>query len=34
VAKTVEELRAEYATKEKILEVKDLVIKFSLRGTC
>ena len=32
MAKTVEELRAEYATKEKILEVKDLVIKFSLRG--
>lgn len=32
MAKTIEQLRAEYANKEKILEVKDLVIKFSLRG--
>lgn len=32
MAKTVEQLRTEYETKEKILEVKDLVVKFSLRG--
>jgi len=30
--KTVEQLRADYAKREKILEIKDLVIKFRLRG--
>lgn len=30
--KTVEQLRAEYAKKEKILSVEDLVVKFRLRG--
>lgn len=30
--KTVEEIRAEYENREKILTVKDLVVKFSLRG--
>lgn len=32
MGKTVEQLRAEYENREKILEVKDLVVKFSLRG--
>ena len=32
MGKTVEQIRADYAKKEKILSVKDLVVKFSLRG--
>src|SRR5690554_5932687 len=30
--KSIEHLRAEYEKREKILSVKDLVVKFSLRG--
>jgi oligopeptide transport system ATP-binding protein len=32
MSKTIEQLRQEYGTREKILTIEDLVVKFSLRG--